>query len=101
MTQSDVVFSRIILGSGVALALLGLAYFRLFGKRAKAAVATVVLKSLPIVSVAFVGVALAFDLPLVAKVLLWIPAAVIAFAVLFGQLFARRIKSALKTKPKT
>jgi hypothetical protein len=64
-------------------------------------VARVVPRVVPIASAAFAGVALAFDLPLVTKVLLWIPAAVTVFAFLFGLVVARQIKLALKSKPKT
>jgi hypothetical protein len=100
MTPSDVMFSRIIFGSEVVFALLGLAYSRLFGRRAKVMVARVVPRVFPIASAAFVGVALAFDLPLVAKVLLWMPAAVTVCAFLLGQVVARQIRLALKAKQK-
>ncbi len=101
MTPSDAVFSRIIIGSEVALALLGLAYFRLFGQRARRAVARFGFRVFPFASAAFVGVALAFDVSLVVKVLLWLPATFTVLALLLSQVVSRRYRAALKAKSKT
>ncbi len=52
MTSPDVVFARIVIGSVAAFALLALAYFRLFGHRAKVAVARLLPRLVPVVGVA-------------------------------------------------
>ena len=54
----------------------------------------------PFASAAFVGVALAFDVPLVAKVLLWMPAALTVFAVVLSRVVIRLYRSASKAKSK-
>jgi len=100
MTPADVAFTRIILCSEVVFALLGLAYFGLFGQRAKIAIARFVVLVFPFASAAFVGVALAFDVPLVAKVLLWMPAALTVFAVVLSRVVIRLYRSASKAKSK-
>ena len=100
MTPSDDAFSRIIIGSEVAFVLLSLAYFRLFGRRARLAVARLIPVLLPVVCVASAGAALAFDLPLVLKVLLWLPSAFIVFAYLVGLIVSRVMRSAWKTSSK-
>ncbi len=100
MTPDDVEFSRVIIGSVMAFGLLALAYFRLFGHRAKVAVAGRLSILLPGAGVASVVASLAFDPPLVAKVLLWLLAASIASFYLLGLIAHRSLRSALKTKPK-
>jgi hypothetical protein len=101
MTPSDVAFSRVILGSVVAFGLVALAYFRLFGQRAKVAVSRRLSILLPIVGVGSVGASLAFDLPLVAKGLLWFLGASSLFVCLLALIAGRSMRSLLKAKPKT
>jgi hypothetical protein len=101
MTPPDAVFARVIIGSVVAFALLALAYFRLFGQRAKVAVSRHLSILLPTVGVAAVGASIAFDLPLVAKVLLWLVGASSVFVCLLALIATRSVRSALKAKPKT
>ena len=100
MNPPDDAFSRIIIGSEVVFVLLALAYFRLFGQRAKVAVARLFPVLLPFVCVASAGATIVFDLPLVVKVLLWLPPACSVLAYLFGLVVSRVIKSAVKTSSK-
>jgi hypothetical protein len=69
MTSSEVAFSRAIIASVVAFCVLAVAYFRLYGQRARVAVARHLGILLPCVGAASVGASIAFELPLVAKVL--------------------------------
>jgi hypothetical protein len=100
MTPADVAFSRIIVGSEVAFVLLALAYFRLFGRRAKVAVARLFAVLFPFVCVASASAAIALDLPLVVKVLLWLPSAWGVFACLLVLIMSRFMRSALWTSPR-
>ena len=101
MTPPDVVFVRVIIGSVAAFALLALAYFWLFGRRAKVAVGRHLSILLPTTGVAAVGASIALDLPLVAKVLLWLVGAPSLFVCLLALIATRSMRSALKAKPKT
>ena len=101
MTPSEVAFSRAIIGSVVAFAVLSVAYFRLYGQRARVAVARHLGIFLPSVGVASVGALIAFQLPLVAKVLCWFLATSIFLMYLFGTIVARRARASFKAKSKT
>lgn len=100
MTPSDDAFSRMIIGSEVVFVLLALAYFRLFGRRAKVAVGRLFPVLLASVCVASASSAIALDLPLVVKVLLWLPSALSVFACLLLLIMSRVMRSALKTSRK-
>jgi len=101
MTPSDDAFSRIIIGSVVAFGLLALAYFGLFGQRAKVAVLRRLSIIVPTVGAAAIGAAIAFELPLVANVLLWLLGASSVALCVVVVIFARSVRSAFKAKPKT
>jgi len=101
MTPSEVAFSRAIIGSVVAFGVLAVAYFRMYGQRARVAVARHLGILLPSVGVASVGASIAFELPLVAKVLCWVLAASIFLMYLFGMIVARRARASFKAKSKT
>jgi hypothetical protein len=97
MTPPDILFSRVIIASLMAFAVLAAVYFRLPRLR----VASAIVRLLPIVGVASMGAAIVFDLPLVAKVLFGLLGATSLSACLLGLIVTQRFRSLLKGKPKT
>ena len=69
MPPADVEFARVIIGSVAGLGLLGLAYFRWFGRRAKIAVVRRIWMLPPTVALVSVAALIALDLPPFAKAL--------------------------------
>ena len=101
MPPSDVDFARVIIGSVVALGLLGLAYFRFVGQRAKIAVVRHLWILPPVAALASAGALIAFDLPPFGKALAWVVGASSVLVSLLGLILPRSTRSALRAKPKT
>ena len=98
MTPSDVAFSRAIIASVVVFAVVALACFRPFGQRVMIALVRRLPVLLPTVGVASVGASLVFDLPLVAKVLLWLLGASSVFVCMLALIAIRSMRSVSKAR---
>jgi hypothetical protein len=96
MPPSDVEFARVVIGSVAALGLLGLAYFRLFGQRAKIAVVRHLWILPPMTALASAGALIAFDLPPFGRALAWLLGASSVLVYVLGLILLRSTRSALR-----
>ena len=96
MPSSDVEFVRVIIGSVAVLALLGLAYFRFFGQRAKIAVVGHLWVLPPVAALASAGALIAFDLPPFGKALACVLGGASVLVYLLGLILVRSTRSALR-----
>jgi hypothetical protein len=96
MTPDDVQFSRVIIGSVLAFTLLAATHFLL-----PARVAAAMRRFRPVIGVASAGVAIAFDPPLVAKVLLWLVASLYVLLPAAFVILSPLIKRLRKRKRRT
>jgi len=94
MTSSNILFERAVIASLLAFALLGTAYFRLVGQRTWIAA----IRFAPFVGLASVGVPIAFEVPLVAKVLFWLLGSATIVVCLLAVVASRSLRSAMKGK---
>jgi hypothetical protein len=103
MPLSDVAFSRATIGSLVAFGVLTLVYFRLYGRRATIVVTRHLSILLPCAGLVSIGGAIAFDAPLVVRVILCFLGGSIAFAYLLALIVFRPSrffsKPAAKNRP--
>jgi len=98
MPASDVAFARVILGSVVALGLLGLGYFGRFGQRAKIAVARRIWILPPTVALASVAALIALDMPPFVKALVWVLGSASVLLCLSAVIVTRSMRSVLSPR---